>query len=289
MNILITGASGFLGSALANHFAKLNCNVSLLIRKKTDLRRINDLSTFEIGRCDSDLEVIQFISDVMPDVVIHTACSYGRAGESMPQIVDSNIRFGITILEAIKTLNHICCFINIATALDPNINFYALTKSQFVESGKFLAYSNKIHFINLVVEHFYGPGEDQSNFIGNLFRDLLANKDEILMTLGNQKRDFIFIKDLVDAILVVIEHRSKLDIFHELQIGSGMAISIRELTEILLRITKSNTKFQFGAIPYRKNEAMFSEADLTEIQKLGWSPQHSLEEGLRITWLDLCD
>jgi nucleoside-diphosphate-sugar epimerase len=139
LNIIITGASGFLGSALARRLSGMNYRVSLLVRKNTKLNRLHDICSFKVGVCETDLEIKQFIIDECPDVVIHTACCYGRNAESPLQLIDSNIRFGAVILESIKHLEKKVSFINTGTSLSRDVNIYALTKIQFEEIGTQIA------------------------------------------------------------------------------------------------------------------------------------------------------
>ena len=120
-----------MGSSLARRIGEMGHQVSLLVRKNSNLYRLTDLSPFKIGRCETDAEINEFISDVCPDAVIHTACCYGRGGESPLQIVDSNVWFGIALLNAIKGLEKRVSFINTGTVLSKDVSLYALTKIQF--------------------------------------------------------------------------------------------------------------------------------------------------------------
>ena len=81
-------------------------------------------------------------------------------------------------------------FLNTDTFLDRRINFYSLSKKQFLEWLKL--YSKDLVCANLVLEHFYGPEDDASKFVSFVIQSLLKNVSSLDFTPGDQKRDFIF-------------------------------------------------------------------------------------------------
>lgn len=285
MNILITGASGFLGSALVHKLNSVNHQVSLLIRKSTNLHRLQDVSLCKIARYETDIEISQFISEVSPDVVIHTACCYGRNGESTLQVMDSNIYFGVSILNAISSLGKRVSFINTGTVLPRNVSLYALTKIQFEELGEYEAnHSNtKLQFINIKLQHMYGPGDDASKFTSYVINACQNNMPTLPLTQGEQKRDFIYIDDVVEAYLKILENLPKLDKCQHVELGTGKAFRLRDFVEIAHKVTNSKTKLLFGQIPYRESDAMLMVANLDFLKKIGWTPKFSLEAGIKKT------
>ena len=104
---------------------------------------------------------------------------------------------------------------------------------------------------------------------------------ELALTAGEQQRDFIYIDDAVAAYARLLQHRSALGQgFQELGLGSSKPIAVRHFVETAHRLTASQTRLQFGALPYRDHEQMQSCTDTTTLQALGWHCQTSLEQGL---------
>lgn len=286
MKILLTGGSGFLGSALALHFCNLGHEVALLLRPMSNLNRLKGRDAEVIrGYFSSDTELADFVHTVKPDVVIHTACAYGRHGETMLQIIDSNLRFGAVLLQSLLQLNKPVSFINTGTALASNVSAYALSKHQLVEWGRMLADQSggKLRFINVLLQHMYGPGDDGSKFTSHVLHACHRNDLELKLTAGEQARDFIFIDDVVSAYSTLLTRLEHVEMMQDIEIGSGVAPTIREFVETAHKLTGSQTLLLFGALPYRANEAMNCVANIESMRKIGWQPAFDLSTGLKKT------
>jgi CDP-paratose synthetase len=286
MRILLTGASGFLGSALAKHLNEAGCQLSLLLRQTSKLDRLNNLAcNFDIGRCATDADIDAFVTRTKPDVVIHTACAYGRQGETPSQIFDANLRFGLLILQALFRLGRAVTFINTGTVLMPNVSLYALSKHQFCEWAHTLVQqsSGEVRFVNVLLQHMYGPGDDAFKFTTHVLQTCHRNAPELDLTPGEQRRDFIYIDDVVSAYRVLTEQRDQLQAICDIEVGSGVAPSVREFVEMVHRLTRSRTLLNFGRLPYRPNETMLCKANILRMQALGWNLRFDLSAGLKKT------
>ena len=279
---LVTGATGFLGSHLVRRFLADGHTVAILKRPASNLNRIaNVLDRLHVFDVDCLNELFVTLGHV--DVVIHAATNYGRHGEPVSSILESNTLFLLRFLEAV--IRHDTgAFINTDTVLDPMLNAYALSKHQFKQWGQQFARDEQFRFINLRLEHMYGAGNDPTKFTTHVIRGCLDNTPELKLTLGEQKRDFIHIDDTVDAYAVVIDRLLELHPgFSEFDVGSGHAITIREFVETVRDLTSATTQLEFGALSYRTNEVMFSQANTTPLTTLGWTNRYDLPAGLAQT------
>ena len=99
--------------------------------------------------------------------------------------------------------------------------------------------------------------------------------------MGEQKRDFIYIDDAVSVYILLVEKLGQFsERYVEFDVGSGSSIPIRDFVENVHRLTQSDTKLMFGALPYRDGEVMASHANVEPLRKLGWTCQTTLEQGL---------
>jgi nucleoside-diphosphate-sugar epimerase len=285
-NILLTGATGFLGSALARHWIRSGYKVSALTRPTTNTVRIQDLlDGIQLICCNGDEDVLGAVAKVAPDYIVHTACSYGRAGESLVEIFDVNVRLGLLLMEGAKLLEKEVFFVNTGTILDPTVSNYAMSKQCFSALGAQQArqIGSGIKFINISLQHMYGPGDDKSKFTTHVISSCLENKENLKLTSGTQKRDFIFISDVVSAYDAILSNVGSIADFEDVEVGSGEAVYVRKFVELVHSLTASKTILEFGAIPYRINEAMLFEADISRMRSFGWVPSISLEEGIKMT------
>ena len=172
------------------------------------------------------------------------------------------------------------CFINTDTILDKGVNDYALSKSQLKEW--LVTYAQKMLCVNVALEHFYGPYDNPTKFVSYIVKKLLDRVDSINLTKGEQQRDFIYIDDICSAFLLILDNSVALRSgYLDYEIGTGIPISIRDFVEMTRQITgNTHTKLNFGALPYRDNEAMVTNVNIAAIRALGWLPTIKLSEGL---------
>ena len=280
--IVMTGCTGYLGSHLLRHLLKSGYIIYCLHRSKSNFDRVGDLiSAVKLVNIETT-DLNNFFRLHRVDYVLHCATNYGRKEDDPIQTIEANLILPLKLLHA-AAVNGVCAFINTDTILDKGINNYSLSKKQFRDWLQ--DYSDRIVGINVALEHFYGPGDDSSKFVTYIIHSLLSNVVQIKLTEGRQKRDFIFIDDVVSAFMTIInkiptfKHR-----YCSFEVGSSKAVEIREFVQLVKDACGNNqTNLIFGAIPYRQNEAMCSEVNISELRSLGWSPKVSLLEGIKKT------
>ncbi len=281
--IVISGITGFLGSHLAKGLLQKGYKVIGIKRSTSSLDKLSTvLNELVLLDVDSDDFNKKFL-EMSPEIVIHTACSYGRSGESIENLVNSNVIFPLHLLE-LSVKAEVKCFINTDSALEKQVSPYALSKYQFKEWGKFLG--NKIKFINVRIEHMYGADDDNYKFIKWFVDQLHSKQDEIRLTSGIQKRDFIYIDDVVSAYDVIVSKIGTLEGFCEIDVTTDQFVQVKDfLHNIVQQYEKSygisETILKFGVIPYREHEAMVPNVSGVCLKEMGWFPKVSHAEGIK--------
>ncbi|PIT99572.1 MAG: hypothetical protein COT74_11275 [Bdellovibrionales bacterium CG10_big_fil_rev_8_21_14_0_10_45_34] len=283
MKILITGASGFLGSHVAKACLAQGHKIFGLTRSPKSANALRDLEV-PSGKKPNTLNWIGGDFLGLPDEidgVIHCATSYGRKGENEKQIFEANLDFSVRIFELARK-RKAEWFINIHTLLDPETNLYSAAKHAFNNILK--SHTNEISCISLACENFYGPGEPKDRFVTWLIDECLMEGGPINLSSGGQFRDFVYIDDVVEAILRALELAKTSELKHqEFAISGGKPLSIREIAEAICEIAAPQAahRLKFGAKPDRKREFDVNTIDLPTPKNLGWEPKTGLIEGLK--------
>jgi nucleoside-diphosphate-sugar epimerase len=280
--ILLTGASGFLGSAIAKALLNHGDHVVVVKRQFSNLWRLMDVEKQITFYNAEDLQYLNPFEKESIDAVIHTATSYGRLGESKDQIYAANLHFPVKILE-LASAAKVKTFVNIDTVMPPDINPYSLSKNEFFHVGKQLADRKKVDFINVRLEHLYGPNDDGHKFVQWLLESCLKNVPQIALTSGLQRRDFIYVTDAADGVIAILDHLNMIgEGFQEFALGGGSAILMQEFIKLVHQMTSSTSHLGFGEHAYRTNEPMLSQANLSRMTQIGWKPKIDLKHGIQL-------
>lgn len=285
--ILLTGATGFLGSKLLIDLLDKNYEIVALKRSSSNTVRISKvIKNKKLHLLNIDLiDTREIFNMYSIDTIIHTATDYGRNETPVYKIVEANLLFPLRLAEqgisrGIKTFINTDTFFNKGKISYSNLLNYSLSKKNLLFCLEKL--SDKMKVINVVLEHMYGPYDSDTKFVENMIQKIAVERvPKISLTKGHQKRDFIYVNDVVSAYLVLVEYgRIKNFLFETFELGTGQCTMIRDFCEKIKFLSNSSTILAFGDVPYRADEIMESRANISKLQRLGWSPIFSLSEGL---------
>lgn len=276
MNIVVTGGTGYLGSRLVHRFIELGHRILCLTIPDDPCLSLNDLREKIICIHTNDMNMNDKICEFQPDVVVHTAAVYERGSATIDQVFEANLNFPFTVLRAVIK-GGAKRWINAATALPDNVNSYSLSKAQFSQWGKLTAMRGEISFINLKLEHFYGENGPDTHFLSWVVKKLKKN-EPIDLTKGTQHRDFVYVGDIVECFAHMLT--ANVDTYAEVNIGTGVSPTIREVVEYLKELCDSTSELRFGAIPMREIEPD-SICDTTQMLRYGMTCKHTWREGMK--------
>lgn len=282
--ILITGVNGFLGSHLVKRLEH-EFEIIGLVSASSKLNRIKDQ---KIEVYESRKEIIEEVFKTKNIyAVIHAATIYRIADDSISALLTANIYLPVLLLELSKK-HHVHMFFNtdsfftMASDSHSYLSEYTLSKKQILDWITMFSKNSKCKVINMRVYHMYGKNDSTQKFIPFIIDKLVQNTHRIPLTYGEQKRDFIYVEDVVSSFVFILKNYSVLKEFNHFDVASGYSYSIREVVTLIKRMVKSTSVLNFGAIPYREGEIMDAVPEKLELQKLGWRPSYGIQDGLRI-------
>lgn len=292
--VLITGANGFIGGHLVDALDGLGALVTIVDMrhgyfKPTVREYVGDL-------CDADFTEA-CIKECSPEIIIHLAASKDRSADivAFSHAISTNLTGSINLFASAMKLKGLKSVVVLGTAEE-----YGKNPTPFVEDMRerpVSAYSysklcvtrlcetlyslHRTPFVVLRPTVAYGPGQGPEMFLPALIKTLLAKK-EFPMTHGIQTRDFVYVADLINAILsasVTPQAAGQV-----INIGSGNPVAIAEIAVKVARLLGREDLLRIGALDYRCGEAMEYCVDTSRaLQLLDWTASFSLDEGLRHT------
>jgi len=299
MRVLITGAAGFLGSALANRLAQgENLVYGLDDLSAGDPKKLDKEVKFSLGDVNDRSKLWTMLQDV--DCVYHLA-----AKVSVPESVlypreynTVNVGGTVTLMEAMRDVGvHRVVFVSSGTVYGnqpeqpvkesaiPNPRSpYAVSKLSAEYYVRTIGALWGIETVCLRVFNAYGPGQRSpavhTPVIPGFLRQAWENGTIVIHGDGKQSRDYIYVDDVVDALVVAADAPDISQM--TFNIGSGSETSIQELVHEVLEVTGGNPE----VVNNPRNEGGLSRlcGDISLArEKLGYDPKVTLQEGLKRT------
>lgn len=292
IKVLVTGATGYIGSRLVNRLLNSDYDVSITVRPHSDLScfrgEIEKSNRILIDAETTAVELSELIGDIKPDVVVHLASLYigEHKVEQIEALINSNVLFGSQLLEAMDC--SLCKnLLNVGTAwqhynnaeYEP-VNLYSATKQAFLDIAQYYQKARDFKIIDLKLFDTYGPGDPRQKIIPYLIKNL-DSTTEILLSPGDQTINVVHVDDVMDCLekaIIRLEHEKLLEL-EEYAVGAVNTLSLKELVSLIERIALKKLPIKWGGRGYRKREVMVPW--VTNKSFPGWAPKISLEDGLR--------
>jgi len=292
---LVTGGTGFIGSHLVNRLVKMGEEVHVIAHSENNFWRLENIDKINIEIIDiKDFDKLnKFISKLNPDIIVHLA-AYVNAERDLNGIdmaIDNNFNGTLNLLKSLNNINY-DLFINTGTCEEYGdgeapfqesqrehpVSPYSLSKTC---STYLCELFSKIYDKPIItVRPFltYGPKQTSQMLIPELIRRGI-NGEKMELTAGEQSRDFIYIDDLIEAFIVLINKYNEFKEYEIINIGTGKQILIKEVVNII-RVFFPKNKFKLGELPYRKGETMKFYSNNEIVRELGWEKSTSLKNGI---------
>lgn len=284
-NILITGASGFLGSHVLSLLIEKGYRPLVYLREHSDRWRIQHLQgrfTTFIAEDNSSEVINRLFDEHSIEAVIHIATDYGRK-RALSDVIEANVLFPLRLIErgaekGVKLFINTDTFFGKKQFSQQYLNGYVITKRML--EGLLADLSLTLKIVNLRLEHVYGENDSEQKFFTNFVKQLILNQKQILLTEGLQKRDFVYVADVACAYIQILEEEALLNSYQEFEVGTGQSITVRQFVVMISELISNGAALQFGAIPLRDGEIENSFANTGPLNKLGWAVRYDMNTAL---------
>lgn len=293
-NILITGATSFIGSHLINILLD-NYKIFAVVRpnsKKIEvLPKCDNLIKVELNM-DEYYKLPDKINENI-DIFIHFAWAGTRGNERYNKTIqEENYQYSMMALESAIDLRA-KTFITAGSQAEygpwvkeykqsedveakPNTE-YGKIKLKFYEDANEICRKNNIRFIEPRFFSLYGPGDFEGTMVISTLKKMLLGIDCDL-TQGIQKWDFLYIDDAVLGLKQLIENAEAKGIYN---FGYGESQLLKEYIQKMYEITKSDSKLKWGIIPYPKTGIVNINPCVNKLKSIGWTPKVTFNEGIK--------
>lgn len=298
--IVITGASGFVGSNLTRRLIALGHDIYLLLRPNCQTWRLNDVLSHVGTRFVQfqDIESLYItLNEIKPDWIFHLACHGAYSWQTdWREMVETNLLGSINMMECASRLGvsafvNSGCFSEYGNAsgaapesqnADPQ-DYYALTKSAQTLTTH-VSFKRKIFLPTLRLYSVYGPWQEPLDLIPNLILYGLKNTLPPNLESPSSPLDYVYIDDVVNAYLNAAEKPPGRDLSPIYNVGTGTTTSMKELVDISINEFGLKAK---NKISVKTDQDTQTGANITKIRKsLDWYPSIELEVGFKkfTTW-----
>lgn len=298
---LVTGAAGFVGSAVAKALLDRGDRVVCLANAVRDLHHIPDLkrAAWIYGSVTDERLVRDTIARFEPSEVYHfAAASQVRSGARDPGgTVDVNVMGVRNVLEACRTTRDVVGAVLIASSdkaygepVTPAREEDALVPLHIYDASKasadFLAQAYARDFDMPVIVtrscNIYGPGDlNWGRIFPQTCARLVAGQSPILhQGVDLMERQFVYINDYVRASLLLTAQSRTLS--HVPFNVGGEVVRVRKLVERIIKASGKDVVPEISAVPFKELKAQ--SVDASRLRSVGWVPLVELERGVDLTW-----
>ena len=294
--VIVTGANGFIGTALCKKLSDEGINVIAIVRdKEENITKIKDIPRLKITYCDlSDFRNLsKYVEDRDIDALYHLAwvgSAGALRGDSDVQI--RNIRYTCDTIKACLEIN---CkrFIFASSIMEyeiqatmetdamPSINtLYSSAKVAADYMARTLSGSYGIDYIRAVISNIYGPGETSPRLVNTSLRKML-NNEHCAFSAGNQLYDFVYITDAAQMFIEIGKHGIANRTYY---IGSQKPRPLKEFLCEMRDQVDPKTEIGLGEIPFNGVSLSYKEFDINAVKKdTGYIPEVTFAQGIKNT------
>jgi len=300
MRLLVTGAGGFVGAAVARAAASGGHDVFGTVRPGGNPSRAEQTGATVVPLDLHDKpQVAAALANIRPDILIHSAWGNVTAHRQANQgAATADIDAACTLVTA-GVAAGLKRFVGIGSQAEYGLrdkpdnraavseqhlpeprSLYGAAKLAALALTRQLCAEGAISFAWLRLFATYGPSDNSAWLIPSLIDQILAGKVP-RTSAGVQRCDYLYIEDAAEAVIAAAIRPDATGVFN---LGSGSALRVRDIVEAIRDLVAPGHPIDFGAVPYGSNQVWHLQADISQLrQATGWAPATDFQTGLSRT------
>lgn len=292
-SVLLTGASGYIGQFAIRHLLDKNYTVHAVTQKSFNTEKTENLFWHQANLLDAG-ETKSLVEKVCPTHLLHFAwyIEHGRYWNAVGNLdwLQAGLHLARCFVESGGkriVVAGTCAeydwtqpspFVENVTPFNPQTLYGAAKSSLSLTLERFAEVCN-VSFASGKIFLPFGANNLETRLIPSVVLALLKNKPA-KTTHGNQIRDFLFVKDVAEAFVVLLES----DVRGAVNIASGKGVKIKEVVEEIGKIIGKPELLRIGSLPAPENEPPEIVADITRLrEEVGWESKSDLINKLEET------
>ena len=295
MRVLVTGATGFIGTRCVHALGLLGADVLAVGRRSS--AEFGPNTVYRAMPISADDIWGELLSEFTSDYVLHLASPPDQAPgldverefsaftEESLNLLGQVARIpgikGIAVAGSIKELADSKVPYQ-STAAPMPTSPYGVSKSAQTAFACYLRSTYQTPICVLRLTAVYGPGQPGNSLVGQACRSALAD-EPFSIRGGKQIREFLFVDDAVRALLMGLTHSPRIDP-PTLNVGTGEPVTVSELVQTIVDLAASRTIVDSASLQPSASDIPDMRADSSAFRTItGWKPKTSLHDGLSVT------
>lgn len=300
--IIVTGGAGFIGSNLIRGLNEKGINDITVVdnlEKSKKHRNLNSLEFIDFIDKEDFIENINIFKNEKIDTIFHQGACTDTMKFNGRFMMDNNYNYSKKLLQFAVKKNIRFIYASSAAVYGSGkngfeeiknceypLNIYAFSKYMFDQYVRRILEKTNIQIVGLRYFNVYGPQENHKGKMASVifqFFNQIQNDRKLKLFEGSErfKRDFVYVKDIIDINLFFLKNSLKRGIFN---CGTGKAESFLKIAEIIKNLLCNDTKIEFIPFPEELSGKYqyFTQAELSNLRKAGYKNEFTnLKDGIK--------
>ncbi len=298
--ILVTGATGFIGSHLVRRLLTDGCEIHVLCRPSSSLQRLADGKAalhLHAAPLASRSAVRRTVQTIAPDAIVHLAAAtmHGGAPATPADIVHTTLLGTVNLIDACANLDY-TCFIHTGDAFEYGPSRRPLRESRHCAPtaldgiaklaatlyARQAARTGAKPIVTLRLFSVFGPADAPQRLVPRVIEGALTGTP-LRLSGPRVTRDFLYVDDLVELYVAVLRAAAppRGRVYNA---GTGRPVTVADIVDTVLALTGSRSEPRWGTFPTAQHDRTPWVADMERtFERFAWRPRTSLRDGLAAT------